>query len=168
MKLFEINDEYFPASGVTSITENDGKCSIRLPTNEVLVRQCDQPHVQETLPNTTKLEAVMVYVGKSEDGAWDHRIDRQPIIGWIVNYMLDYPHCSRATPLLPDWSGDINIVLGIHDPDTGVIKVSDGDGCWFASIEDFAEQSIKIVRKRLEDEAHENEDEEESRGSVHH
>lgn len=135
----------------------------------MLVRQCDQPHVLETLPNTTKLEAVLVYVGQDKDGAWDHRIDRQPILGWIVNYMLDYPHCCRTTPLLPDWSGGINVVLGVRDPATGVIKVSDGDGCWFVSLDDFAAHAVQIVQKRLEEEASENdEEEEESRGRVHH
>jgi len=162
-------DEYFPASGITSITENDGKCSIRLPTNEVLVRQCDQPHVLETLPNTTKLEAVLIHVGKDKDGAWDHRIDRQYILGWVVSYMLDAPQCCRTTPLLPDWNGGINIVMGIHDPETGIVKVSDGDdGCWLA-LDDFAAHAIKIVQKRLEDEAKENgEAEEEARSSVRH
>jgi hypothetical protein len=146
MALFEIDygQSYVPESAIDRIKQSGDGYEISMRNGEFIRRTHGSPRAIETLPNNSRLEAVVAYLYQSEQG-----VSRQPILGWhIASALDDVERESNAYPILLQPLADDNEIVGILDPDTG--KVTVPEHAIFDSIEQFAADATERLRHMQE------------------
>jgi hypothetical protein len=140
--LFQIGDNIVPASSVDEISPEGGKHPRALVTLRNGATLHGYVTCLETIPNTTRLEAVRVWDPDVSDG-----YSIVPILAWRVEASLnDYDEGGGAlsSPVLAETLAS-NEDVGILDPETGVVTLPEDQS--FRSVEEFV---AEISRRRAE------------------
>lgn len=144
MLLFEIGDKVVPASSVDDIApgRREKYPQERLVTLRSGEQLCGYVETLETIPNTTRLEAVRVWDPDASDG-----YSTVSILAWRVRAPLDDEGgASSSSPVLLEPLAS-NEDIGILDPETGEVTLPEDQA--FRSVEEFI---AEISRRRSEKE----------------
>jgi hypothetical protein len=137
MLLFQIGHNVVPASSVDEIrsTHRRSEDVVMLRNGEHLTGYV---MTVETIPNTTRLEAVLVWDPDASDGR-----KTVPILAWRVEASLDGGEISSSPVLLEPLAANEDV--GIWDPKTGEVTLPEDRT--FDSVEEFI---AEISRRRSE------------------